>query len=178
MREKQLPHISRNFTATLRKKKRPFIFWLIVAIFFLLLSLPLYTPPSSFEKLKSAVLKDYQNPKIHLALAEQYKKANDLSSAKRELLLGLRSQPGDEELRMALGEVENLLSQPKQVQQEINHWEKIAQDFPGYRDAYLKLVQLYFELYQNNKARENLSRALELDPNFEPTRELEKVLRE
>lgn len=178
MGEKQLPHIPRNFTAGLREKKHPFRVWLVVVIFFLFLSWLSHGPPSSFEKLKSALVRDYQNPKIHLMLAEQYRKANDLSSARGELLLGLSYQPESEELKTALVEIENLLNQPKQIQQEINRWEKITQDFPGYRDAYLKLTQLYFELYQNDKARENLSRAIELDPNFEPTRELEKVLRE
>lgn len=56
-------------------------------------------------------------------------------------------------------------------------WEETKQKFPGYRDAYFALAVLYYQLGEREKARENLDRALEIDPNFEGGREMEKLLK-
>lgn len=153
------PQFSRIFAAL-------FLFSLFLASF-------LFSPS---EKLKLAALKENKNPRIHLALAKEYKKVDDLGNARRELLIGLSLSSNDEELKKELKEVENLLAQPNKILGEIRKWGKITQEFPGYRDAYLKLASLYYQIYQNEKAQENLKKALELDPNFTPARELEKTL--
>lgn len=153
------PHFPRIFAAL-------FLF-LLFFVFFL-------TPPS--EQLKLKAMQDNKNPKNHLQLANEYKKLNDLENARRELLIGLSFNPDNKELEEELEEVESLLAQPDKVWEEIKKWEKITQDFPGYRDAYLKLASLYYQLYQNEKAEENLKKALDLDPNFEPAKEMGKIL--
>src|SRR3990172_1936447 len=115
------PQFSRIFAAL-------FLFFLFFAFFLL---------PSG-EKLKLMIAPDNKNPKVHLQLAKEYEKVNDLKNARRKILIGLSFAPENEELKNALTEVENILGQPAQVKEEIQTWEKIAQDFPGYRDAYLK----------------------------------------
>ena len=177
MSQKDLPHFSRIFNANFRKQLGQLSIWIAIITFLAFLFSSSGALPYS-KQLKWAALKDYQNPQNHLNLAKEYLGVNDLENAKRELLIGLNFAPENEELKKTLREVENLLGKPGQVEKEIKTWEKITQDFPGYRDAYLKLAQLYFTLYQNDKAQENLGKALELDPNSEPAREFEKVLGE
>lgn len=139
---------------------------------------PSLNPPSPFEQLKLGAYQNYQNPQAHLDLARAYEVTGDLENARREILIGLSFEPNNKELQEGLTKIESLLRQPEEVKEEIGKWEKIVRDFPGYRDAYLELTALYYQLYQNGKARENLERALELDPNFGPAKEMEKMLRD
>jgi len=172
-KKKKLPHISRIFTAAFGH----LVIWIIISIFFL--SSFLATNPSgNFSQWRLAAIKDYKDPQVHLELAREYSATNNLESARRELLIGLSYVPENKELQKSLGEVENLLQEPDRVRKEIQQWEKISQDFPGYRDAYLQLTRLYYTLHQDEKAQEKLNKALELDPNFEPTQEMEEMLRD
>lgn len=171
------PHFPRFFAARFwREAIRLSVLAIIVTSFLFLRSDS--SSLSHFEKLKFTVIKGYQkNPQAHLELARKYQRVNDFENARHEILLGLAFEPENKDLKAALMEMEKLINQPQEVAVEIERWEKVNQDSPGYRDAYLKLAQLYFSLYQNEKAQENLDKALELDPNFEPTRNMEKILR-
>lgn len=170
------PHFSRIFSARFWRRFVSLTLWGLIALFFLFVLILLAIPTSSPERLSLSILEDYQSPKNHLALAKRYEETNDLENAKRELLLALGCAPEDKSTKIELEKVDQLLAQPDEVRQEIEAWEQITQDFPGYRDAYLKLTVLYFTLYQNDKARENLDKALRLDPNFEPAKDFERVL--
>lgn len=59
---------------------------------------------------------------------------------------------------------------------DISYWENIADSYKGYRDAYFKLALLYYQLKDLDKTKENLNKVLELDPNFEEGRKLERIL--
>ncbi|MDP3998350.1 MAG: hypothetical protein Q8P89_01945 [bacterium] len=166
-----LPHFSRFFSAGFWQQ----IMWVFLAIF-LFVFLLATSLSADFDQSRLRANDDYQNPKAHLDLAEKYLSVNNLENARRELLIGLSFNPENTELQKALTEVENRINQPRRVKEEIENWEKIAQDFPGYRDAYLKLAHLYYSVYQNDQSRQNLKKTLELDPNFEPAQEMEKIL--
>lgn len=53
----------------------------------------------------------------------------------------------------------------EKIQKEIVFWQKTEEDFPGYRDGYLKLAILNWKIYQNDEAQKFLNKALEIDPN-------------
>lgn len=159
-------------------RKIPASFFLLFLIFFSLF------PSENFEKLKILILQEPQNPRHYLKLAEEYLRANDLKKAQREIFVAenlLKASSFEKEnpeilkVKVAL---EEKIKEPQNISQEIKKWEKILEDFPGYRDAYLQLAKLYYQLYEEDKAKENLARALELDPNFPLTKELEKILGE
>lgn len=103
--------------------------------------------------------------------------AFDLDNARRELILGLANNPTDNKLQTAFLRVENLINQPEQTTAATEEWEKVSRDYPDFRDAYLRLSQLYFQLHQNEKAKKNLEKALEIDPNFDPAKEMKKIIR-
>lgn len=56
---------------------------------------------------------------------------------------------------------------------EITSWENRASQYSGYRDAYFTLAVLYYRLREREKAKENLEKAFQIDPNFEKGRKLE-----
>lgn len=66
--------------------------------------------------------------------------------------------------------------QRQPIEQEIAKWEEIVSNTPTYRDGYLKLATLYWKLKEDNKAKESLNRATEIDPNYEGIEELKKKL--
>lgn len=69
-----------------------------------------------------------------------------------------------------------LTNEKFRILKEVSFWENEVITKPGYRDAYMKLAVLNFQMKNFTEARVNLEKALELDPNFEKGRELEKLL--
>lgn len=65
----------------------------------------------------------------------------------------------------------------RRIEAEITEWEKILEKYPGYRDVYLRLVVLNWQINNEEKAKEHLQEAKELDPNFEKIKELEKIIK-
>lgn len=65
----------------------------------------------------------------------------------------------------------------EEIQKEIFLWQKTADEFPGYRDAYLKLAILNWKLNRNFETQKFLNKALEIDPNNEVVNEVSKMLR-
>ncbi len=59
---------------------------------------------------------------------------------------------------------------------DVRKWEEIAKRYPGYRDGYFNLALLEYRLGSTRKAKEYLNKTLELDPNFEAGRKLEKLI--
>lgn len=62
------------------------------------------------------------------------------------------------------------------IEAEIKQWEEVVAKTPTYRDGYLKLAVLYWKLREDNKAKEAIEKAKEIDPNYDATYELEKKL--
>lgn len=74
-------------------------------------------------------------------------------------------------------ELQKLKNEREKIIFEINHWEKVVTNYKDYRDAYFKLAVLEYQLGESEKSKNYLNKALELDPNFEKGRELERILR-
>lgn len=60
------------------------------------------------------------------------------------------------------------------VSQEIQYWEKIVSKYTGYRDAYLKLAVLQYQVGEFDRARYFARKGFEIDPN---SREVGEMLR-
>ena len=69
-----------------------------------------------------------------------------------------------------------LTNEKFRVLREVSFWENEIKVRPGFRDGYMQLALLNFQLKNFNESRESLDKALVLDPNFEKGRELERLL--
>lgn len=161
-----------------------------VALIILLISLSLFLPKDQLQQAKERLTRNPSDFEAHLILAEEYLKNNQLEEAERELLLAQKIQKSSyqasERPRTGiLGVATSTLAQlwqrkmesnPEDIRKLIEYWEKIVAEEPDYRDGYLHLALYYFKLGNKDKARENLDKALDLDPNYEPAKELEKIL--
>ncbi len=63
------------------------------------------------------------------------------------------------------------------VYNEVVYWQKQIELYPEYRDAYLYLSILSYQLGDIKQARLNFDKAIEIDPNYERKGEFEKIIR-
>ena len=61
-------------------------------------------------------------------------------------------------------------------QETVYQWEQILTERPDYRDGWIELATLYYELGEKEKAKEAISQAKNLDPNNENILSFEKFL--
>lgn len=59
---------------------------------------------------------------------------------------------------------------------EYRYWVSVIEDYPDYRDGFVRLATLAYQRGDRDKSREFIERIRALDPNFEDLRELEALL--
>lgn len=163
-----------------------------VALLAFLVLYSLLLPKDKFQLAKEQLIKEPHDLQAHLVLAEEYLNQNQIEEAEKELLL-VQEKSGsrlmnNESSSQVLGEQSSLkweglwqrkqAAKPEDIRRMIASWEKIISAKPNYRDGYLQLAVLYYQVFENEKAKENLEKALELDPNFKPAKEMEKILKD
>lgn len=62
------------------------------------------------------------------------------------------------------------------IEAELAFWSEVSNKFPGYRDAYFNVAVLEYRLGDKSEAKRDLDKTLNIDPNFEKGRELERLL--
>ncbi|MBI4999241.1 hypothetical protein HZB97_00535 [Candidatus Gottesmanbacteria bacterium] len=190
-RKLKFPHISRIFNATLLKGAKLYTIAFAAALLFVYIfqDLPVLKPffPTGFldfERMKLAVMLAPNNISSHLLLSQEYLKRGDMEAVERELLLAQNLvEPSSPNSPTVLGAslsplkiLEKIKNEPQKIRQEVSFWEKVAMEKQDYRDAYIRLAILNYQIYETERAKEYLKKALELDPNFEPAREIKKML--
>jgi len=134
-------------------------------------------PKNNSQVLKERLIKEPNNFELHLQLAKIFLQANQFEKAEKELkFLQANSQSEIHNLEIEKLWLQKHYSDPKDIKKIISFWEEILEKYPDYRDGYLQLAYLYYKTYQDDKAKENLTKALELDPNFPPTNEIKKLI--
>jgi len=129
-----------------------------------------------FEKVKKGLVKNPTDPSLHLKLAEIYKKANDFKKAEKEILTARQYTSEKKTLDKNLEELKKLEQKPQEIKTEIEKLEKAVSLYPNWRDAWFKLSVLYWQIFDENKARFSLEKVLELDPNFQAAKDLKKII--
>lgn len=142
-------------------------------------------PKSQIQTLKEKLVRNPDDFKAHLELAQKFLANNQFTEAEQSLrlaqkipqknhsVLGQQTSQKFDELRQ-----QKQYSDPKDIRRLIAAWEKIMAEKPNYRDGWLQLALLHYKLYENDQAKENLQKALFIDPNYTPTQELAKILGE
>ena len=157
-------------------------------------------PKNQVQSLKEKLVRNPNDFKAHLQLAQKFLANNQLPEAEQTLLLAQKifnhEVTSSAYFQFSIFNSENKVlgakasnelnelwqekqySDPEDIRLLITAWEKIMVEKPDYRDGWLQLAILHYKLYKNDKAKENLLKALEIDPNYAPAQELEKILGE
>ncbi|GEM_PF-3081610 len=128
-------------------------------------------PPDLLSQLKLEVARDPNNPTLHLALAREAIRVNNYDVAKNELEIALSLDPNNRDLKSELEIVRANEVQAVKIREEISKWEEIVAKYPNFRDGWFILSTLYFQTYQDDKAKEALDTVFLIDPNFAPAKE-------
>jgi len=161
-----------------------------------------FLPKDEFQLLKQRLIRNPADFEANLQMAEKFLENNQFEEAEKALLLAQKvssfqfraagiasgdARPVSSSEKRVLGEqAETKLdklwqkkqySDPEDIKKLISAWEKIVEEKPNYRDGYLQLAILHYKLYENDKAKEYLNKALDLDPNYEPAKELEFIIK-
>lgn len=169
------------FPQNLRKKTAEFLkifFFLLFSFYFLLnLHSELYPENEELAQAKKGVLASPFGAKNHLNLAKIYLEMGNLGLAEKELSLAQDlGATFSADLKTVANALEIAKSRSSKIRQEISFWEKVVKEKPDYRDAYFQLAVLNYQLNHIKKAKEFLLKTLEIDPNFESAKKLEKIL--
>ncbi|GEM_PF-1802716 len=70
-----------------------------------------------------------------------------------------------------------LESERMKLSKQVSYWKQVISKYQNYRDGYLQLALLEYQLGNSEQAKMYVNKALELDPNFEQGKELERILR-
>ncbi len=135
----------------------------------------LFLPKDKFQLAKERLIKNPDDFEAHLILAEEYLENNQVEEAEKELLLAQGNTDESGLKWKALWQKKQTVK-PEDLQELIKKWGEIVAEKPDYRDGYLQLAFLHYKLFENEKAKEYLAKALAIDPNLEVARELEKLL--
>jgi tetratricopeptide (TPR) repeat protein len=189
---KRIRSFSKPKATRATRAAKKYLSLMVVAAFLTATLVSSFLPKDEFQLLKQRLIRNPNDFETHLELAERFLENNQLEEAERALQI-VDSFQASVVSEQVLGktsslETENWLlktkrlwqqkhySDPKDIRRLISAWEKIVEEKPNYRDGYLQLAYLHYKLYENDKAKEYLNKALDLDPNYEPARELERIL--
>lgn len=155
-----------------------------VALVILIFAGSLLLPKDNLQGIKERLAKNPNDFETHLQLAEAFLNNNQFEEAEKTLLLAQKQL--DNADNKVLGEqtsqkFEELWQRkhyldPKDIRKLIAAWGEIIRERPYYRDGYLQLAYFHYLIFENETAKEYLQKAIELDPNYQPAREMEKLL--
>lgn len=126
-------------------------------------------PQSTFQAVKTKLLLNQKDFDARLELVAEYQKQNQFEKAAEELqeFNFYTDQLTDEQWKkLASLWAEQKRQDPAEIRKEVENWEKIVQQYPNYRDGFLKIANLWQQLGEEEKAREAQQKALALDPNY------------
>lgn len=147
--------------------------WFFSVLILLIFLLPNFlATDADFQQAVHSVLVQPQSPLAHLQLAEIAAGNSDWELAIQEFAIAheLSTWSGSldsPELNSRFKDVESTVFIECRLREEIRQWEDVLEKQPGYRDGYLRLALLYYQLSEDSEALNNWQKAWQLDPNNE-----------
>ena len=111
--------------------------------------------------LRSTILTDPLSSDNYIKLGKYYFTHNQPKPAQNNFSLAAQLNPDSARNNYTL-----LVKNRVQLQKEATFWEKQLTKTPNFRDAHLKLAQIYYQLGKSAQATEHLSTAAKIDPNY------------
>lgn len=70
-------------------------------------------------------------------------------------------------LNQNLKELNKIQKDKLNLVSELSYWQQVIKEYEGYRDAYLRIATLQYQLGEIGEAKKSIEKVLSLDPNFE-----------
>ncbi len=130
---------------------------------------------TAFDKLQTASALSPSTYSIHLSLAKVYEAVFDYDQALSETEVAYSLAP----VLGLKGEIERLTrlrGEPASLRSLLASTSATLTRHPDFRDAWVRAAYLNYRLQDFAAAKKALTRALEIDPNYEPTLKLKALL--
>ena len=156
-------------------------FGLLILSFFLVSSLLISLfPVNVFDQSKIKLIKNPNDFESHLTLIESLLSAHQFNEARSELI-SLRTQNNNQVLG-ASTEIDNLWQKyqennPQELTKLVGYWESVVAKTPTYLNGWVYLGYYQYQLGKTEEAKESVNQALLIDPNLEPIKELEIIIK-
>ena len=113
----------------------------------------------------------------HSEMAVAWFEAGDEKKAIDELKLAnklffIKTKVNKESLLRA----NNKVVEPEKIRQEIKNWEQVLETMPYFKDVFLRLAVLNYQLYEDEQAKYYFEQAEYLDPNDTEVLEIKKLI--
>lgn len=155
---------------------------LVIIVLFLILWLNYFWPRNMFAIRSLAVARWPNSISKHIELGKALFNLGDLPQAQTEIKLAQnlykywKMVDINGRLKKQIEEGDQYINQKVIIKSQIGQLETILRDKPHYRDVYLQLSILNYQLWQDEKAREYWNKAFYLDPNNEKVQEVGKKI--
>lgn len=169
---KKLSHLISHINPVYVAFTHKYIPLFAVLLFFLF---TLIYPLNDLERARNRILANPKNYQNHLLLSELFNRNFDADGALKEALIAESLNDNPESFHQ-VKKIEKIRNRPQEIKNRINYGLIITSSYGDYRDAYLTLASLSFQLKELNSADYYVNRALELDPNHELTDKLKVLL--
>ena len=80
-------------------------------------------------------------------------------------------------LNSHITELEHLRSTKEQVEREYSYWQMIVKKYDSYRDGYFRLATIAYRLGKISEAKEYTTKALLIDPLFQPAQTFQEKIK-
>ncbi len=172
MKKSQL--IFQNTFSNQKTERNMPVSFLLIVILLISVLLSLFHNETSVisEALKRAQITPFDK-KSHYDLAQLYYNEGKTQRALNELdiaeTLTGSNFPNSKDVLAESNEIvflrSKILEEPKKIAQKLEYWQKIIQQYPNYRDAWVQLYYLNKEV-NSADAEKHLKKIEELDPNY------------
>lgn len=147
----RFPHVSRKFSAKLFSYSQNSLLWACLTVLFAInVFARINLTPSYWGKLEATLLQPF-SAASHQRLAQEFWMQGLRDAAQKEAVLGAST--------------EKLEELSENLEQKYNYWQSVVLTHPDYRDAYIILASLAYQLGKIEEAKKYLNQAIMLDPN-------------
>lgn len=130
---------------------------------------------SAFSYFHRATLQSPNDPAIHLKLSHLYEQVKNYDQALAEVKIA-QNLNFNLHLQGELSRLSSLQDEPQQIRSEIAQTVAIVNKYPDFKDAWVKLAYLHYQLREPREAKKALAQALIIDPSYAPATKLESLL--
>lgn len=151
---------------------------LIIAIIIIgIVTTSFFLPKNIFQKSKENLIKNPTDLNSSLFLLKTFLNNHQFQEAEKIFPFALLSPS----FPLKKQEIKKLLQQklytnPKDIKKLIKEWEKVLTAYPDYRDGWIHLAILNYKISNLLKAKEAIHQALNLDPNYQISQNLKKLI--
>lgn len=166
------PHNSRNYSR------------IILVLIFLFLASFLIEKGKTYaniddENIASIYEKLREKPNsevLHFKLGRALQKNGNFDDSIREFLIAKELGLQPTLVNDALIQIQNSKISYVKVSGELAKWQKIVTEKPDYRDGWYQLSLLQWRISEIDQAKQSITKAIEIDPNYKPAVEFRNFL--